>query len=227
MDIVLMPGLWLQSSAWDETAGELRRLGHNPIPVVLPGTDDRSTTATLEHQVNAALAAVDSADHPMVVGHSAASTLAWLVADRRVDAIPFVVMIGGFPSSDGEAYADFFEAVDGVMPFPGWEPFEGPDSADLDEATRDQIAADTVPVPEGVSKGIVRLTDESRYDVPVVMICPEYTPEDVREWLGEGHLPELAKVRNLSYVDIDTGHWPMFSAPAVLAEAIHGIANQG
>lgn len=225
MDIVLMPGLWLQSSAWEETAGELRRLGHNPIPVVLPGTDDRSTTATLDDQIAAAVAAVDGADRPMVVGHSAASTLAWLVADRRADAIPSVVMIGGFPSSDGEAYADFFETVDGVMPFPGWEPFEGPDSADLDEVTRDRITADTVPVPEGVSKGIVRLTDEGRYDVPVVMICPEYTPEDVREWLGEGHLPELSKVRNLSYVDIATGHWPMFSAPAVLAEAIDGIAG--
>jgi pimeloyl-ACP methyl ester carboxylesterase len=225
MDIVLMPGLWLQSSAWDETAGELRRMGHNPIPVLLPGTDDQSKAATLDDQINAALAAVDGADRPMVVGHSAASTLAWLVADRRADAIPVVAMIGGFPSSDGEAYADFFETVDGVMPFPGWEPFEGPDSADLDEATRDRIAADTVPVPEGVSKGIVRLTDESRYDVPVVMICPEYTPDEVREWLQEGHLPELSQVRNLSYVDIETGHWPMFSAPAVMARALDGIAR--
>jgi hypothetical protein len=47
-----------------------------------------------------------------------------------------VVLIGGFPSAHGERYADFFEPTDGMVPFPGWEHFEGPDSADLDEAAR-------------------------------------------------------------------------------------------
>ena len=57
-----------------------------------------------------------------------------LAADRRPDAVAGTALIGGMPSEEGEEYAAFFELVDGVMPFPGWEPFEGPDSADLDEA---------------------------------------------------------------------------------------------
>ena len=60
-----------------------------------------------------------------------------------------VVLIGGFPSADGEPYADSFEPKDGVMPFPGWGPFEGPDSADLDEEARRSIASAAIPVPEG------------------------------------------------------------------------------
>jgi pimeloyl-ACP methyl ester carboxylesterase len=63
----------------------------------------------------------------MVVGHSAACTLAWMAADRRPDKVGAVVLIGGFPATDGDAYADFFETVDGVMAFPGWGPFEGAD----------------------------------------------------------------------------------------------------
>ncbi len=45
-----------------------------------------------------------------------------------------------------------FELTDGVMPFPGWGPFEGPVSADLDEEARRTFAAAAVPVPEGVAE---------------------------------------------------------------------------
>jgi hypothetical protein len=74
-----------------------------------------------------------------------------------------------------------------------------------------------VPVPEGVAQGVVRLTDERRYDVPVALICPEFTPAQVREWIAEGELPELARAKHLELVDIDSGHWPMLTRPAELA----------
>ena len=160
MDIVLVAGLWLDPSVWDDVVPALEELGHRPVPVALPGQGDGSASATLDDQVAAVLAAVDAASgRPLVVGHSAAATLAWLAADARPEKVGSVVLIGGWPSEDGKAYADFFETVDGAMPFPGWGPFEGPDSADLDEATRQRIAAAAIPVPEGVSKGVVHLTD--------------------------------------------------------------------
>lgn len=216
MDIVLIGGLWLDDHAWDSVVPALEARGHRAVPVSLPAAPD----TTLDDQTEAVLAAVYSAERPLVVGHSAACTLAWLAADRRPEAVARVAMIGGFPGQDGEEYAAFFPLVDGVMPFPGWEPFAGPDSDDLDEATRADVAARAVPVPGAVSRGIVRLTDERRYAVPVTMVCPEYTPEEAQEWLANGDLPELAKVRNLSYVDLATGHWPMFSDPEALADAL-------
>ena len=142
MDIVLIAGLWLDGSAWDGVVPALEALGHRPVPLTLPGQGDGSGSATLDDQVAAVLAAVDaSSGKPMVVGHSAASILAWLAADARPEKVAKVALVGGFPSADGELYADLFEPKDGVMPFPGWGPFEGPDSADLDEEAKCSIAS--------------------------------------------------------------------------------------
>jgi pimeloyl-ACP methyl ester carboxylesterase len=217
MDIVLIAGLWLDGSAWSEVVPQLERLGHRAIPLTLPATRE----STLDDQVAVVLAAVDAAQgQPMVVGHSAGATLAWLAADARPDQVAKVALIGGFPSADGRPYADFFPVTDGMMPFPGWEPFAGADSADLDEAARQRIADRAIPVPAGVAQGTVRLVDERRYDVPVLLVCPEFTPAQAQDWVSAGELPELARAKHLEYVDIDSGHWPMFTEPAALAQIL-------
>jgi pimeloyl-ACP methyl ester carboxylesterase len=217
VDILLIAGLWLDASAWDDVVPTLEALGHRPVPVALP----THASATLDDQVAAVLAAVDSASgKPLVVGHSAACTLAWLAADARPEKVAEVALIGGFPASDGASYADFFEPEDGVVPFPGWGPFEGPDSADLDEEARRSFAAAAVPVPEGVTRGVVRLADERRFAVPVVLVCPEFGPAQAREWIDAGDLPELAKAEHLELVDIDSGHWPMITRPVELARLL-------
>jgi pimeloyl-ACP methyl ester carboxylesterase len=227
MDILLIAGLWLDGSAWDDVVPALEELGHRPVALTLPGQGDGAESATLEDQVAAVLAAVDAApEKPMVVGHSAGCTLAWLAADARPERVAKIVLIGGFPSADGDSYADFFELKDGVMPFPGWGPFEGPDSADLDEETRRAIASAAIPVPEGVAKGVVRLADERRFDVPVVLVCPEFTPAQAKEWIDAGDVPELAKAKHLDLVDIDSGHWPMVSKPIELARLLAAAAAE-
>jgi pimeloyl-ACP methyl ester carboxylesterase len=227
MDILLIAGLWLDGSAWGDVAPTLEALGHRPVPLTLPGQGDGDTSATLDDQVAAVLTAVDSSSgKPMVVGHSAASTLAWLAADARPEKVAKVVMIGGFPSPDGQPYADLFEPKDGVMPFPGWDPFEGPDSADLDDEARRSLASVAIPVPEGVTRGVVRLRDERRFDVPIILVCPEFTPAQAREWIGAGEVPELAQAKHLDFVDIDSGHWPMFTKPVELARLLAAAAAE-
>lgn len=227
MDIVLVAGLWLDGSAWDAVVPALEALGHRPVPLTLPGQGDGRRSATLDEQVAAVLAAIDaSPGKPLVVGHSAACTLAWLAADARPEKVAKAILIGGFPSSDGQPYFGGFETTDGVLPFPGWGPFEGPDSADLDEDIERRIAAGAIPVPDGVTKGVVHLTDERRFDVPVVIVCPEFTPAEARGWIGAGDVPELAKAKHLEFVDIDSGHWPMFSKPNELARLLAEVAAQ-
>jgi pimeloyl-ACP methyl ester carboxylesterase len=226
MDIVLIAGLWLDGSAWDDVVPALEALGHRPVPLTLPGQGDGSASATLGDQVAAVVTAVDaSPGKPVVVGHSAACTLAWLAADARPEKVAKVVLIGGFPSADGRPYADFFEVRDGVMPFPGWGPFEGPDSADLDEETQRSMASAAIPIPEGVARGVVQLADERRFDVPVVLVCPEFTPAQAQEWIAAGDVPELAKAKHVEFADIDSGHWPMFSQPAGLARLLAAAAD--
>jgi pimeloyl-ACP methyl ester carboxylesterase len=226
MDFLLIAGLWLDGSAWDAVLPHLRELDHQAVPLWLPGQGAPPATATLADQHAAVLAAVDAAaGSVVVVGHSAACTLAWMAADARPDKVARVVMIGGFSSSDGKAYADFFEIADGVMPFPGWGPFEGPDSADLDEQQRRRIEAAAIGVPEAVAKGVVHLRDERRFDVPLTLICPEFSPAQAKEWIDGGEVPELSKARHIDYVDIESGHWPMFTRPAELAKLLAEAAH--
>jgi pimeloyl-ACP methyl ester carboxylesterase len=226
VDILLIAGLWLDGSAWDDVVPRLTALGHRPVPLTLPGQGDGAASATLGDQVEAVLAAVDAADgKPLVVGHSAAATLAWLAADARPEKVAEVVVIGGFPADDGRAYADCFAVEDGVMPFPGWEPFEGADAADLDQQMRDRFASAAIPVPEAVARGVVRLTDERRFDVPVLVVCPEFTPAQAAEWITAGDSPELARATRLAYVDLDSGHWPMLTRPRELARILAEAAG--
>jgi pimeloyl-ACP methyl ester carboxylesterase len=227
MDILLIAGLWLDGSVWDNVAAELNARGHRAVPITLPGQGDGNATATLADQVATVVAAVDAAaSRPMVVGHSAASSLAWLAADARPSKISKVAMIGGFPSSDGNPYFGFLPTPGDALPFPGWDEFEGPDSADLDDTAKRAIASAAIPVPEGVTRGVVRLADERRYDVPVVLVCPEFTPAQAREWIENGEVPELAKSKHVSFIDIDSGHWPMISVPAELARLLAQAAEE-
>ncbi|MCH1865771.1 alpha/beta fold hydrolase [Nocardioides sp. CFH 31398] len=233
-DLLLVAGLWLRADTWDATldavAAHPAATGVHASAVRLPGVDDEAVDVTLDDQLAAVLADVDAAARAghrvVVVGHSAAATLAWLAADRRPDAVARVVLVGGFPSDDGAAYAAFFDVVDGVMAFPGWEPFAGPDSDDLDEATRERVAAAMVPVPGGVATGAVAYTDTARGRVPVTLVCPEFSPDEARGFVTGGDVPELA-VADVTYVDLPTGHWPQVSAPGVLAGALVEAATAG
>ncbi len=223
--MILIGGLWTDASVWDAVVPELTARGVEAVPATLPGQGDGEREATLDGQVAAAVAAVDSAGDPVtVVGHSAACTLAWLAADARPERVDRVVLIGGMPNEDGSLYADYFEPQDGVVAFPGWEPFAGLDSDDLSAEQKLVFAGDAVTVPEAVTRGTVRLTDERRYDIPVVMVCPEYSAEDAKAWVDAGDVPELAKASSVTYVDIDSGHWPMISKPVELAELLAGLA---
>ena len=221
MDIVLIAGLWLDGSAWDDVLPELEALGHRGIAVTLPGQGDGTASATYDDQAAAVVAAVDAAEgRPFVVGHSAASTLAWVAADQRPDGVTGVALIGGFPTTEGGAYADFFEPTGDGVPFPGWEPFAGPDSDDMSPELKAEVAAGSHAVPVGVTKGIVHWTSEARHGVPLTLICPEFTPAQAQEWVDSGDVPELSAATALELVDLDSGHWPMFTEPAALAALI-------
>lgn len=81
-------------------------------------------------------------------------------------------------------------------------------------------------MPAGVTKGVVRLTDERRFDVPVVVVCPEFTPAQAQEWINAYDAPELAQAQHVDFVDIDSGHWPMVTKPTELARILAEAADR-
>ncbi|MGW4802731.1 alpha/beta fold hydrolase [Kitasatospora sp. NPDC004272] len=228
MDVLLIGGLWLNgTTAWDAVVPALAGRGHRPVPLTLPGQGDGRTDATLAEQLAAVLAAVDAAaGRPLLVAHSAACSLGWMAVDARPDGVAGLVLVDGFPHGDGHPYADLFPVRDGVVPFPGWEPFAGSTSADLDEGARARFEAAAVPVPAGVALAPVRLADGRRYGVPVTMLCAEASPAEVRGWIAQGAAPEVSRMERVEYVDLDSGHWPMFSRPAELAALIGAVAER-
>ena len=132
--------------------------------------------------------------------------------------------LGVSPPDDGDPYTQHLEVVDGVVPFPGWAPFEGADAVDLDESARRRFAIDAVPVPAGVALGTVRLENPRRYDIPATLVCPEFDERDVRAWIDAGDLPELAALTRLEFVEIESGHWPMLTRAHALARILAAAA---
>jgi pimeloyl-ACP methyl ester carboxylesterase/uncharacterized damage-inducible protein DinB len=227
MDILLIPGLWLDGASWAAVLPGLERAGHRLHPLTLPGLESRDTdrsTITLRDHVAAVTRAIDAIPHGklVVVAHSAGSGIAWAAVDARPDRVARAILVGGFPTPDGAQIADAFPAVGGEVPLPDFTQFDDADLVGLDDAAQEQFRERALPVPEKVITAAQTLSDDRRYDVPVTMICPEFTSAMVRDWLAGGAPPlrELPRIKHVDYVDLPTGHWPQFSRPDALASAI-------
>jgi hypothetical protein len=72
------------------------------------------------------------------------------------------------------------------------------------------------------------LTNDARFDVPSAAICTGYTSEQYKEAIKEGYawLAGFAELRNLTWVDLPTSHWPMWSRPQELAGIIGDVATE-
>lgn len=231
MDIVLVPGLWLNGSTWDAVVPHLERAGHRARALTLPGMaskDTDRTGITLEDHVAAVVEAIDRADGPvLLVGHSAGAGIAHAALDARPDRVARSVQIGGFPSDDGDQLLGGLPAEGGEVPMPDWaEMGEEANVVDFDEASLARFYAEAIPVPEAVVTTPVKLSDERRYDIPVTHVCPEYTSADLRGWMESGDGPtELSRTREVEYVDLPGGHWPQLTQPEALARLILAAAD--
>lgn len=224
MDIILIPGLWLDASSWDEVVPFLEKEGHRTHPLNLPGMESKDadrSSVTRADQVEAVLDAIDAVDGPVVlVGHSMGSGIAHAAVDARPDRVARAIYIGGFPTGDGST-ADF-PSLDGEILFPDWSEFDEADLIDLDDEGREAFRERALPSPARAVNDPQRLSDERRYEVPVTVICPEFTAEMLRSWIDQDGEPvrEFKRIRDVTYVDLPTGHWPQFTKPAELARVI-------
>lgn len=226
MEIVLVPGLWLNASTWDKVAPHLEAAGHRVTALTLPGMESKDADRrgiTLADHVAAVVEAIDRADGPvLLVGHSAGAGIAHMALDARPDRVARVVQIGGFPSADGEPLLSGLPAENGEVPMPDWAKMG--EEANIVDFEPDQLAAfydAAIPVPEAVVTTPVTLKDPRRHEVSITHICPEYTSADIRGWLESGDGPsELAASREVEYVDLPGGHWPQLTQPEALARLI-------
>jgi hypothetical protein len=71
------------------------------------------------------------------------------------------------------------------------------------------------------------LTNDARLNVPTVAICTGYTSAEYQDAVKEGQtwLGGFADLRDLTWVDLPTSHWPMWSRPQELAAIIGEVAR--
>jgi pimeloyl-ACP methyl ester carboxylesterase len=232
MDIVLIPGLWLDAASWDDVTPILTEAGHRTHPLTLPGMESRDADRshiTLDDHVGAVVAAIDRVDPAakvVLVGHSHGGVLAYAASDRRPERIAHLVYLASEPHVADEPYAEGegggWPTDDGEVPLPAWGFFDDEMTADLDDEQRAAIRARSIPSPNLATRMPAALSDERRLDIASTVIACEYSSAQLQAWIdaGEPSAHELSLLRAVGYVDLDSGHWPQFTRPADVARIV-------
>lgn len=225
MDVFLLPGYWLRGTSWDEVEPVLLTAGHTPHALTLPGLEAGADLVgvTLQTQVDAVVAAIDSCDSPVaLVGHSGAGAVANLALDARPDRVARVIYVDSLPMPDRPASESEYPVDGDGIPLPDWSAFDAAELKDLTPEQLERFRARAVPEPVGVATAPIELRNPSRHDVPITMICTSMPSRAARGFIAQRHpwVSELAQFREVGWVDIDTGHWPQFTQPDELADAI-------
>lgn len=229
MDIILVPGFWLNASAWDAVIPPIVAAGHTVHPLTLPGMESVDADRTgihLSDHVKAVVAAIDAVpgDAPVaLVGHSAGGCLVYAASDARPERVAHVVYVDSGPVGDGQAVDAGLDADVVDHELPAWEDFEAEDLVDLTDELREQFRARAVPQPGAtVREGHSLSGDDRRLDIPSTVIACEFPAQLLRDLMAQGHpyVAELSRHRNYEIVELPTGHWPMFTRPDDLGRAI-------
>lgn len=229
MDVILIPGFWLDASAWSEVVPAVEATGHAPRPITLPGLVPADPEVGLRDQIDFVVQLVDAAAGRVVlVGHSGGGAVAHGVADARPDRIAKVIYVDAGPLGNGGVINDAFTAVDGMVPLPPRDEFDEETVAGMNDAIWAAFDARAIPIPEKVATEKQVLSDERRYDVPVTVITSEMPESMLRDLLAQDHpyVAELARVKHFEIVELPTGHWPMFTKPTELATLVAAALNR-
>ncbi|MFG6401308.1 alpha/beta fold hydrolase [Microbacterium sp. P04] len=225
MDVILVPGLWLDSSSWDAQRAPLEAAGHTVHALTMPGLGEPAAASSgigLADWIAATVTAIDAVDGRVaLVGHSGGGNVVWGAADARVERIERVVFVDTFPPADGGDISAF-PVVDDVVPFPGWEFFDDADVADLDAATRELWRPRMAAVPARVPTDPIALHDPRRVDLPVTMVTGTFPAAAIGDVIADAPpwAAELGALTNLEIVEVHSGHWPQFTVPDALATAL-------
>jgi pimeloyl-ACP methyl ester carboxylesterase len=227
--IILVPGFWLGAWAWDEVADILRADGHDVTALTLPGYESADTdrsSITFEDHVDAIVRAVEEASaRPVLAVHSASGFSGYAASDRVPDRIAAMVYVDTAPGI-GSMDPEFADAEKPMV----WSEIEDEENLDgLTEEHKETFRQRALPVPGGVVKGSAELTNDARNDIASMLICTGFTAEQYQtyarehpEWAFLAGIPEL---RNTTWVDLPTSHWPMWSKPKELATIIGDVAR--
>jgi pimeloyl-ACP methyl ester carboxylesterase len=156
--------------------------------------------------------------------HSGAGFAGYAASDRipeQIEAMVYVDTGPGIGAMDPD-----FAGVE--KPLPSREELQQEENLDgLSEEQLETFRRRAVPQPGAVIREAVELTNEARLDIPSTAICTGYTSEQYKDAVKEGYgfVRGFAELRDVTWVDLPTSHWPMWSRPRELARIIGDVAN--
>ncbi len=228
---VLVPGAWLGAWAWRRVAPLLERAGNAAYPLSLTGMGDRVHLATPQVGMETAIQDVmnvilyEGLEDVVLVGHSFAGLVVAGVADRMPERIGTLLFLDAARPAKGVRKPQGGMADDYVMKEvnrrgDGWR-FFLPDEVvdnigpDLLPKDREWLLSKATPWPLMLIQDEVTLSE--KYDgVRQAYIFCTRGGDNVEEILKE-KLDGPHKV-------LESGHWPMITKPAELAQAMLELA---
>jgi pimeloyl-ACP methyl ester carboxylesterase len=245
---VLVGGAWLGGWCWQKVARRLRDDGHDVYPATLTGLGERTHLASPEVDLEthitdvANLIEYEGLQDIVLLGHSYGGLVVTGAADRIPERISELVYLDTAPLPSGGALIDKFpsearqrterqveELGDGwKFPIPPLE--ELANLASLEGVDQDHLRllySRAAPQPIGTYTQPLRLENPAREGLPKVGILCSFSLDQVKEMVAGGH----PLFRELSgpewrFVELPTGHWPMFSRPEDLAEVLLDLPSE-
>jgi pimeloyl-ACP methyl ester carboxylesterase len=229
-NFVLVAGARLGAWAWDDVVPHLRAAGHGVYPLTLSGlAEKRGVPAGQQTHVRDIVDEVAGRDlrDVVLVGHSYSGIPVGQAAERIGDRLARVVFVDSSVPADGEAFVSVWPdggatvtasiaANGGFWPLVPAAHFDGHGLTDEQVA---RIVAGATPHP-GAS-----LTEPARLARPLGEVPATYIHCTLPGDELAGEVAELLTGGSWRLVEMDTGHWPMFSQPRELARILHAEAG--
>jgi pimeloyl-ACP methyl ester carboxylesterase len=250
--LVLVPGACLGGWAWAQVTERLRGLDHPVHPVTLTGLGERVHLAhpgvDLDTHVTDVVNVLDYEDmhDAVLVGHSYAGAVITGVADRRPDRLHALVFLDTGPLPDGRAIVDLAtpaqlqqqrREVDSGGE--GWR-WPVPDratlrsgmfgsAADLTAVELEELERRATPQPFATfTRPLALRRDHDERLRRIAVFCSDGGPDvaGVRRLIADGDARAAAfAAPDWELHELATGHWPMFSQPAALADLLHDLCT--
>ncbi|MGF1429519.1 alpha/beta fold hydrolase [Kitasatospora sp. LaBMicrA B282] len=239
---VLVPGIFTGGWVWQEVTERLRAAGAEVHPATLTGLGEEQraadTGADLETHIEDLVRLIDRAPAAklVLVGHDYGIHPVLGAADRRPERVERIVYLDAALAQDGDPALVTLPdptvrerlLAGAALPAPtAGEWARWGSTAGLTDAALDRLAERAVPQPTGTLTQPLKLTGAVAGLPTSGVLCTGggMTIEMLQGLVSSGHplFKPLADPR-VGFFELATGHWPMLSAPAELAEALLGAA---
>jgi pimeloyl-ACP methyl ester carboxylesterase len=242
---VLVGGAWLGGWCWQRVARRLRGNGHDVYPLSLTGLGERVHLASPQIDLDTHITDVvnliefEELQDVVLLGHSYGGLVVTGAADRipeRISRLVYLdtatlpdgaILLEKFPPDLRERTEDQVEESGEGWKFPIPPPEELADMASLEGVDEEHLRllySRATPQPFGTYTQPLRLKNPNREELPKLGILCSFSLDQVKGMISNDNL----LFRGLAgpdwrFVELPTGHWPMFSRLEDLAALLLGL----